>query len=394
MNISKKCAVYMLTVLVIFGFAVCGSAAQEATFTAPKKLADYLYYMEYTDYAPDLTTGEQVKTGFACSAVRNGNFYGRNLDLDYADVPEFVIKIAAKESEGRYASIGMAANFKFKANEVDKISEAQLLALPNMTFDGINENGVAMNSNVAPAVDLDFATLLSTNYGKPRIHSMAVVRYVLDHAKSAAHGVELLKNMDIYGGYGTWWGLHWMLSDEKETYIIECIDGELVARNDTDNIMTNFYVNYAPKTLYAKHVAQTGQKVAGKIYEGFPILTPHACGVERYAILKEHYAEGAESAEGMSHLMERVKYTQAYEADTNPFWYTEFTEGSLTIAHSPMDFKADIQSQIDTYKLHDRNINPNNFWQTWHTSVYDLANRTLRLNIQEDYSKHYDFTLK
>ena len=391
MSISKKALSFFLIALVAFG-----SSAQASTFTAPEKLADYLYYMEYTDYVPDLTTGEKVKTGFACSAVRNGNFYGRNLDLDYSDVPEFVIKVAAKEDESpagrRYASIGLAAVLTLKSNEVDKISEAQFLAMPNLTFDGINENGVAMNCNVAPAIDLDFATLLSTNYGKPRIHAVAVVRYVLDHAKSAAHGVELLKNMDIYGGYGTW-GLHWMLSDEKETYIIECIDGELVARNDTDNIMTNFYVNYAPNTPYAKHIAQTGQKVAGKVYEGFPILTPSACGVERYAVLKEHYAEGRESAEGMAHLMERVKYTQSYEADTEPFWYTEFTGGDLTISNAPMDFKAVIQHSIDTYKLHDRNIQPNNFWQTWHTSVYDLANRTLRLNIQEDYTKHYDFKL-
>ena len=391
MNISKKVFGLFLIALV-----ACGSAAQASTFTAPQKLADYLYYMEYTDYVPDLTTGEKVKTGFACSAVRNGKFYDRNLDLDYSDVPEFIIKVAAKEdgsSAGRrYASIGLAAILTLKSNEVDKVSEAELLAMPNLTFDGINENGVAMNCNVAPAVDLDFATLLSTNYGKPRIHAVAVVRYVLDHAKTAAHGVELLKNMDICGGYGTW-GLHWMLSDEKETYIIECIDGELVARNDTDNIMTNFYVNYAPNTSYAKHIAQAGQTVAGKIYEGFPILTPHACGVERYAVLKEHYDEGGKSAEGMAHLMERVKYTQSYEANTNPFWYTEFTEGNLTIANAPMDFKAVIQHSIDTYKLHDRNIQPNNFWQTWHTAVYDLANRTLRLNIQEDYSKHYDFKL-
>ena len=387
MNLSKKAFNVLLAVLIVASLTV---TAQAAPFTAPKKLADYLYYMEFTDYVPDLATGENIKMGFACSAVRNGNFYGRNLDLDYADVPEFVIKVAAKE--GRYASIGIAAVLTLKSNTVDKASEAELLAMPNLTFDGINENGVAINCNVAPAVDLDFATKLSTNYGKPRIHAVSVVRYVLDHAKSAAHGVELLKNMDIYGGYGSW-GLHWMLSDAKETYIIECIDGELVARNDTDNIMTNFYVNYAPKTAYAKHVAQSGQKVAGKIYEGFPILTPHACGVERYAILKEHYAEGKESADGMAHLMERVKYTQAYEADTNPFWYTEFNEGNLTIADAPMDFKAVIQHSMDTYKLHDRNVQPNNFWQTWHTSVYDLANKTLRLNVQEDYTKHYDFKL-
>ena len=392
MKISKKSFSLLLTALIAFSFALCVSVAQAASFTAPKKLADYLYYMEYTDYVPNLMTGEQVKTGFACSAVRNGNFFGRNLDLDYSDVPEFVIKVDAKE--GRYASIGLSTSYALKStNGVDKVSEDQWLAMPNMTFDGINENGVAINCNVAPAIDLDFATLLSTNYGKPRIHAVSVVRYVLDHAKSAAHGVDLLKNMDIYGGYGTW-GLHWMLSDEKETYIIECIDGELVARNNTDNIMTNFYVNYAPNTPYAKHIAKTGQTVAGKTYKDFPILTPHACGVERYAILKEHYAEGGKSAEGMSRLMERVKYTKSYEADTEPFWYTEFTEGNLTIANAPMDFKAVVQSSIDTYKLHDRNIQPNNFWQTWHTAVYDLKNRTLRLNIQEDYSKHYDFKLK
>ena len=390
-NISKNARAFksLLAVLLVLSLAASASAA---SFTAPEKLADYLYYMEYADYTPDLTIGDNIKQGFACSAVRCGNFYGRNLDLDYADVPEFVIKVAAKE--GRYASIGLAAMFDIKSSNVDKLSDDKLLALPNMTFDGINENGVAMNSNVVPAVDLDFAALVSTNYGKPRIHVLSVVRYVLDYAKSATHGVELLKNMDIYGGYGTW-GIHWMLCDAKETYIIECIDGELIARNDTANIMTNFYVNYAPNTLYAKHIAQAGQKVAGKIYHDLPILTPHACGVERYAILKEHYAEGAQSAEAMSKLMERVKYTQAYEADTNPFWYTEFDEAkdNLTIANAPMDFKPVIQAGINTYKLHDRNIHPDNFWQTWHTSVYDLANKTLRLNVQEDYSKHYDFKL-
>ena len=52
-----------------------------------------------------------------------------------------------------------------------------------------------------------------------------------------------------------------------------------------------------------------------------------------------------------------------------------------------------VQASMDTYKLHDRNIHPNNFWHTWHTAVYDLVNKTLRLNIQEDYAKHYDFKL-
>ncbi|MBQ9423118.1 MAG: hypothetical protein IJU32_06025, partial [Pyramidobacter sp.] len=69
---SRVCAVTGALLLVLSLVA----AAAAATYTAPKKLADYLYYMEYSDYAVDLTTGEEVKTGFACSAVRNGNFYG------------------------------------------------------------------------------------------------------------------------------------------------------------------------------------------------------------------------------------------------------------------------------------------------------------------------------
>ena len=154
---SSRVRVIMSALLLVFVLSV---SAYAAPFTAPKKLADYLYYMEYTDYNVDLTTGEQVKTGFACSAVRNGNFYGRNLDLDYCDVPEFVIKVAAKE--GRYASIGMAAILTLKSGQVDKVSEADLLAMPNLTFDGINENGVAMNCNVAPAVDLDFVSSSTT----------------------------------------------------------------------------------------------------------------------------------------------------------------------------------------------------------------------------------------
>ena len=392
MKATKNSLRFFLVALVMFSFALCGSAAQAASFTAPQRVADYLYYMEYSNYAPNLAIGENIKQGFACSSVRNGNFYGRNFDMDYSNVPEFVIKMEANEAEGRYASIGMAAMFDFKEGEVGNLSEAQMMALPNMTFDGINEKGVVMNSNMVPAVDLDFVTLLSTNYGKPRLNALAVVRYVLDHAQSAAHGVELLKNMDIYGGYGAS-GISWMLADEKETYIIECINGELVTRNDTDNIMTNFYINYAPNTAYARHIAQTGQTVVGKTYEGFPILTPHANGIERYAILKEHYAEGGQSAEGMARLMERVKATKTYEYTTEPFWYTEFNDESLTIANVPTDFREVIQRGIDTYKLHDRDIHLNNFWQTWHTSVYDLANRTLRVNIQEDYSRHYDFRL-
>ena len=52
----------------------------------------------------------------------------------------------------------------------------------------------------------------------------------------------------------------------------------------------------------------------------------------------------------------------------DPFWYAEYTGGDLTIASAPMDFKPAILYYFDTYKLHHRDIYPNNFWQTWHTA--------------------------
>ena len=93
---SKYQSRVMGALLLVLTLAV---SAQASPFTAPKKLADYLYYMEYTDYVSDLATGENIKQGFACSSVHNGNFYGRNLDLDYSNVPEFVTKVTANESE-------------------------------------------------------------------------------------------------------------------------------------------------------------------------------------------------------------------------------------------------------------------------------------------------------
>ncbi len=56
-----------------------------------------------------------------------------------------------------------AAILTLKSNGVDKVSEADLLALLNMTFDGINENGVVMNSNVVPALDLFFSQPITAN---------------------------------------------------------------------------------------------------------------------------------------------------------------------------------------------------------------------------------------
>ena len=164
-------------------------------------------------YVPDLATGENVKQGFACSSVRNGNFYGRNLDLDYADVPEFVIKVAAKE--GRYASIGMAAMFEIKSNEVDKLSEALLLELPNMTFDGINANGIVMHIHAVGNKGVNRVVNAYINGGKAEMRNTIVhLRNVNepDYKRMADNNIYVTSGM-IWHHYSdaelengnTWW---------------------------------------------------------------------------------------------------------------------------------------------------------------------------------------------
>lgn len=44
---------------------------------------------------------------FGCSAVRNGNFYGRNLDFNINEICEFVVRTKATETR-KHASIGVA----------------------------------------------------------------------------------------------------------------------------------------------------------------------------------------------------------------------------------------------------------------------------------------------
>lgn len=72
---------------------------------SPEKVAEYLYYVEYNDYIPEVA-GSVTHTALrgGCSSVRNGDLLGRNLDMNYCECPEFVVRMNA--SKHRYASIG------------------------------------------------------------------------------------------------------------------------------------------------------------------------------------------------------------------------------------------------------------------------------------------------
>ncbi|MDO4956923.1 MAG: hypothetical protein Q4E60_07915 [Bacteroidales bacterium] len=101
--------VCLLATLLLCSCKAKTQTAEVATDSVPQavKIADYLFEItvdDYCDTVPNYLIAEAGKE-FGCSAVRNGNFYGRNLDFFISEISEIVVRTTAKE--GRHASVGV-----------------------------------------------------------------------------------------------------------------------------------------------------------------------------------------------------------------------------------------------------------------------------------------------
>lgn len=343
-----------------------------------EKIADYLYYMELDDYSFNAMPDEDSAVfTFGCSSVRCGDLYGRNLDLGYCEIPEFVIRVNA--AENRFASIGVCAEPEAVC-DVSKMDEDTLFAMPCVTNDGINENGVIISENVVIAEGVD--GMSGTAPGKEKVHSSRIVRYLLDRAESAAHAVELMRSIDIVGGFSGY-ALHWMIADEKDTFVVEIIGGKLSVSRNEKFCMTNFYLNYGP--------AENEQYIAGNLFRDVPKLSDYPIGVERWCVLRDGY--GTVSCEDdMISLLRKVRATAMYTDDNDPLWYTECVDGVLSKDSSKDEFEKEFARQLALFGERDRK-DPKGDWITWHSSVYSIKDRSLCVFSQEDFSKDFRFEL-
>ncbi|MBQ0080097.1 MAG: linear amide C-N hydrolase [Alistipes sp.] len=351
------------------------------------KIADYLYEFEAEGYgtqAPTTLITDKGPVTFGCSAVRNGNFYGRNLDLGINETCEFVVRTKAS-SKRKHASIGVA-NTCFATITEDMVqaglSKELLDFIPWMMMDGVNDAGLVCNINVVNMSDIEANPHAHTNPGKPQIMVMQLVRALLDNCASVAEAKELIANHDITpipkDVAGVWDG-HIMIADANNTVIVEFTgEQESKVKYIETNIMTNFYNH-----LYAA----TGQYPA------------HACGVERYDILKAKY-NSSNTMEGMWELLKKVQYTQAYKESTEPFWCTEHIDGvpggDITWTKEQLLEQAETREMLDAYKVYEQTgkYDPKDgLWFTAHNSTYDIVNRTLWVTIREKYEKHFEFKL-
>lgn len=359
----KFSVLYLLAALV---FAACKPTVQQ-----PVKVADYLFEVTVADYSPEAPNNQvgAATKEFGCSAVRNGNYYGRNLDFFISEAAEFVVHTPAKN--GRHAAMGVARLFQMTDAEIEAgLTKEQCALIPWGIFDGINDAGLICNMNVTPAGDSGIPHT-SPNPGMPDISCIFLVRAILDNCATIEEAKEFVASHNIIGVNMGGFDLHFMIADPENTVVLEFIDNQAVYTET--NIMTNFLVASLPE------------------------YTPHADGIERYDILKENYAE-SETMEGMWNLLRRVRFSQAYDPAVEPFWKTEFVDEPYTI-HTPVEEMLagqKVQTDIANFKHFAETGEYSadmHLWFTVHNSTYDIANKTLWVTIREDYDHRYEFKL-
>lgn len=350
------------------------------------RLHDYLYTIDYTKYEYDYLLGaeyfkETKPKSMSCSTVRNGEFIGRNLDLTYSEDAEFLVITPARN--GRHATIGLAFNGELTDAIVKsgKYSNAYAV-LPFSTVDGINDASVYCSANMN---DSDLGRTTGTDSTKEDLTMTMVVRYILDYANDANHALELLRNRNMLAIFSSTYDseYHFLICDPTHTYIVEFVHNEMVVLEGKD-IMTNF------------HLYNTVENPDGTINRDS--LVSHAVGIERYNLLRTNL-QSATSLGTMLAVMDVVKYSQTYEMNTNPLWYSEcygvFPGYGDVNKDTPNEQVLPMLQKLNQrYQRRSRNPESQYYgtWHTQHSTAYNILEKCMMVKSQE-WSDTYYFEL-
>lgn len=356
-------------------------------------IKDYFYEMccdgiDY-DHAYKYMKEKKPIIGGACSSVRNGNWYGRNLDWTYDENAEFLVR--TPNIKGRYASIGIASAISGLTNDFvkSKVDSTLYKIVPFMLADGINEKGLVVNTNVVPKDKGITSRTVPAVSEEVEICSIMLVRYVLDHFKTAQEAAEYIRDhMAVYMpatlldmNYET----HFMIADENKTYLVEFIGNETVITEMDKPYMTNFYLEDVVFNQDGKVYTPASENHRASENN----ITSNGSGLERYNMIVENY-DNSNTKDGMRELMNKLNYTNAYKSSTDPFWYTEFVGvNNLTVDSDISDYASVVAYCKGLFDNRTRN---GSTWQTNHSVIYDIAQRKAYVIVQED-GKELEYSL-
>lgn len=388
--VMKKSILLSTTLLTLISLTSCNN---KTYYHDLKKLTNYMHTVVFDDYKEDLapTHIEPIPGMPSCSTISNNNYFARNLDYYYSEIPSFIVKM--KASKKRYASVGLTYNINITEDDVivierNKKQNADVInIIPNRMVDGINENGVACCLNTCSLEDLPQGTVTGTNPGKPRLYAFSVCRYILDHAKSAKDAIDLLNERDIYLIGNEKSNLHYMIADKDETYVVETFDNRLVCKKkeNDERIMTNSYLNLTPEQIKATYEGE---------YKGD--LPNYAHGVERYDKLKEQY-NNLTSVDAIRNALKEIRFSNMYpaceEMPTEPINATEDYSQTQIHNNDYPYWKELYEGTRAVLENHRRDLGLiYDTWITTHSVIYDLNNKKAHLVVQEDYSRSFEIT--
>ncbi len=231
MKIKRKLAALICIALVsaLFG---CGSGESFIKINEVEensRIFEVNYDRVDYDYGDKFWAENNDNWGGGCTAVSKElsdghRIVGRNMDLNIADKPAYIVRTNA--SEGRYKTIGLAYTFRDYAPYYDEVKEKGITAefrniLPFLCDDVMNDQGLHIEVNMRHG-ECDFAgndqfSLKGTNPdGERRVHMFELPRYIAEHCKTVAEAKEYVKTLDIYSKDG-YWNYCFIISDSTDS---------------------------------------------------------------------------------------------------------------------------------------------------------------------------------
>jgi hypothetical protein len=209
-----------------------------ATLNSLERVDEYpLYVMHYRGkYSSGFSNLPFQDTGaawacslFAAMGDQDQKLYGRNFDWNFSPA----VLLFTDPPDG-YASVSMVdiayLGFDNKAENLAELPLAKrqaLLQAPYLPFDGMNEYGLAIGMAAVPE------SKMPHDANKPGIDSLAVIREILDHARTVDEAVAIFSKYNIEWGSGP--ALHYLIADNGgeehrsgESVLVEFSDGKMI----------------------------------------------------------------------------------------------------------------------------------------------------------------------
>ena len=227
-----------------------------ATLSTLEKIDDYpVYTMRYfgpyiraSELQPELDSEDGTSMGatdWACSlfaALGNPSrpVFGRNFDWEYS--PILVLFLEPEEGHRSVMSIDIA--YLIEPADIDRLDECEaevllpLLSAPFLTFDGMNEHGVAIGMAA-----VDYEVGYPSDPEKRDVGDLRMMREVLEAAATVDEAVAFLEGINpvSQGGPNT----HYLIADQTPSAaLIEYHDGEMIVFRDSAEIRWQLGTNF------------------------------------------------------------------------------------------------------------------------------------------------------